>query len=255
MSVPFKKLKSNRGAAILFALLLLIVCVVAGSAALTSAASNVGRYTHLRQDQQRYLAVSSAVRLIREELCGSTYTASAQLTETYVRRSSTNAEGQVSWWTEGPDYAMTGLVDTAADRYDGPFQPWLEGQLDDAFKAQEVPEDWWDLAGDAAPAMPEDLSYTGLSVSTQPGADPLLSQVKWTLEMDGDYDMTAHFWLEETDADGKLTKYYQTVLTIPGETKVTTTAETSREGRVTETVTTQTVTVSWPLSGAVIRQS
>ncbi len=252
MSVLVKKLKSNRGASILFALLLLIVCVVAGSAALTSAASNLGRYTHLRQDQQRYLAVSSAVRLVREELCGGTYTASAQLSETYTRHSSTNAEGQVSWWTEGPDYALTDLV-TGADRYDGSFQPWLESQLDDVFKAKEVPENWRDLVGGTAPAMPEKLNYTDLSVSAQTGSDPLLSQVKWSLEMDEDYDITARFWLEETE-DGKTAKYYQTVLTIPAETKTTTTADTTRAGRITETITTQTVTVTWPLSGAVVRQ-
>lgn len=62
------KLASRRGATLLFALLVFLLCVLAGTAALTAAATNSGRYTHMASDQQKYLAVSSAVELVKNEL-------------------------------------------------------------------------------------------------------------------------------------------------------------------------------------------
>lgn len=62
------KLASRRGATLLFAMLVFLLCVLAGTAALTAAATNSGRYTHMANDQQKYLAVSSAVELVKNEL-------------------------------------------------------------------------------------------------------------------------------------------------------------------------------------------
>ena len=52
------------------ALLLFLICALAGAAALTAAGSNIGRYSYLEEDQQQYLAVSSAAKLFREQLDG-----------------------------------------------------------------------------------------------------------------------------------------------------------------------------------------
>lgn len=65
-----KKLHSSAGASIVLALLLFLVCALAGAAAVTAASANVGRYTYQQDSQQAYLAVSSAARLIRDQLDG-----------------------------------------------------------------------------------------------------------------------------------------------------------------------------------------
>lgn len=64
------KLNSRSGASILLALLLFLVCALAGAAAITASASNVGRYSYLEGDQQQYLSAASAAKLIRAQLDG-----------------------------------------------------------------------------------------------------------------------------------------------------------------------------------------
>lgn len=247
-----RKLRSRRGMSIIMGLLLLLVCVTAGAAALTSAASNAGRYSHLRRDQQRYLAVASAARLVRDELCAGEYTASASLTETYTRhRSGPDSEGKYHWYTTGPEYTMDQLK---SNHYTGgSFGPWLEERLDQLFQAQEVESNWWSLAGRTQPAGPGPLQYTGLSVQVD-GEDPLLSQVKWELTMGEGYTLNARFWLEETDKEGKVSTYYATTMAIPAKLTVSEDSSSGSAGRDSWTTVTRTVTVTWPLEGAVVQQ-
>lgn len=249
-----RKLRSRRGMSIIMGLLLLLVCVTAGAAALTAAASNVGRYTHLRQDQQRYLAVASATRLVRDELCKGQYTASASLTETYIHytTSSTNAEtGEVTvtWHTRGPEYTMD---ENAAGSYTGNgFGPWLEERLKKLFQANEVESNWWSLSGRTATADPGPLQCSGLGIQVD-GAD---SQVKWELTMGENYTLTARFWLEETDKNGKVSTYYATTLTIPAKVTFSETTTHDNSRYETNTITTRTMSVTWPVQDAVIQQN
>lgn len=62
------KLRSQRGASILLALLFLLVCMLAAASVLMAAVSNAGKIQSNYQEQQRYLALSSALRLVAEEL-------------------------------------------------------------------------------------------------------------------------------------------------------------------------------------------
>ena len=63
------KIKRNtRGAAMLIALLVFMIAALSGTIALTMAASNAGRYTHEKEDQQAYLSVISAGNLILDRL-------------------------------------------------------------------------------------------------------------------------------------------------------------------------------------------
>lgn len=239
-----RKLKSRRGMSILMGLLLLLVCATAGAAALTSAASNAGRYTHMRQDQQRYLAVSSAAQLVRDKLCAGEYTASADLTETYTRvKHGPNAEGKYTWSIRGPEYAVRPLVSSSCT---GELSSWLKDHMDAVSGGEVAASDWWSLAGASKPSSPGKEEYTGLAVQVE-GEDPILSQVKWTLTLGEDYGMVATFWLEE---DGN--RYYTTTLTIPAKVAVEEKLDTPT---TLKTVTTRTQTVTWPAQGAVIRQS
>ena len=56
----------------LIALLVFFLAALSGTIALTMAASNAGRYTHERGDQQAYLSVVSAANLILDRLAGLT---------------------------------------------------------------------------------------------------------------------------------------------------------------------------------------
>ncbi len=257
MSGAAGKLKSRRGVSILMGLLLLLVCAMAGAAALTAAGSNAGRYTHLRQDQQRYLAVASAARLVRDELCAGEYTASATLREIHTYSyAPPNESGGGGYWYEDWDSPHYTLDPVVANGYTGSFGPWLEGHMEELCKAREVPVEWWGLAGMSQPSEPEALKLTGLGVQAEDSGDEaLLDQVKWSLEMGQDYTITARFQLEETDRAGNTAAYYATTLTIPARVETKQDIEDESAGSRDVTATTQSVTVTWPAEGAVIRQA
>ncbi len=59
-----KKLQSERGASITFALLLFLVCAVVGSAVLTAGSAAAGRMSKIAENDQRYYSVNSAARLL-----------------------------------------------------------------------------------------------------------------------------------------------------------------------------------------------
>lgn len=64
----YGKLKSVRGASLIIALLVFLLAALTGTAVFTMATSNVGRYTGAKRQQQAYLNVSSAVKLVRGQL-------------------------------------------------------------------------------------------------------------------------------------------------------------------------------------------
>lgn len=68
-----RKLKSERGASILLALLFFMISMVAGASILMAASSNAGRVRSNRREQQAYLALSSAVKLVADDLAKAEY--------------------------------------------------------------------------------------------------------------------------------------------------------------------------------------
>ena len=64
------KLHSRTGASMLIALLFLLVAMAVGTVVLTAASANAGRVERNREEQQNYLAVASAVDLVREDISG-----------------------------------------------------------------------------------------------------------------------------------------------------------------------------------------
>jgi len=63
----FKKLKSDRGATLIIALLFFMVCIMVASAIMTAAVANMGRIDKQRDEEQIYLAVFSAVRMLQDD--------------------------------------------------------------------------------------------------------------------------------------------------------------------------------------------
>ena len=66
----FRKLQSENGASLSFALLLFLVCAVVGSVILTSGTVASGRLSRLREMDKRYYSVNSAAYLIRDIMDG-----------------------------------------------------------------------------------------------------------------------------------------------------------------------------------------
>lgn len=69
-----KKLRSEKGASISFALLLFLVCAVVGSVILTAATAAAGRVSRLAESDQRYYSVTSAAELFKKEFDGAAAT-------------------------------------------------------------------------------------------------------------------------------------------------------------------------------------
>lgn len=63
-----EKLHSQNGASILLALLFLLVCMMAAASILMAAVSNAGKIRSNYEEQQQYLALSSAIRLVSSQL-------------------------------------------------------------------------------------------------------------------------------------------------------------------------------------------
>lgn len=68
-----KKLHSQRGASVVIALIFFLICVMVGAVILAAASANVGRLSHLRKNEQAYFSLSSAARLVRDDLAQSQY--------------------------------------------------------------------------------------------------------------------------------------------------------------------------------------
>jgi hypothetical protein len=105
------KLHSSSGASLVIALLFLLLCLTVGAVILTAAASNAGRMSHARANQQAYLTVSSAAELVREELEGLIFTAVEE--ERYYSESG-NTVTDAPVFSISDAHALPGLVNQAA---------------------------------------------------------------------------------------------------------------------------------------------
>ena len=73
-----RKLNSQRGASITWALLIFLVCAVVGSVVLTAGTAAAGRMSQQAVSDQRYYCVTSAVQLLIDKIDGETVTAVQQ---------------------------------------------------------------------------------------------------------------------------------------------------------------------------------
>lgn len=68
-----KKIKSNRGASFIIALIYFIICMMVGATMITAASTNRGRVSASIEEQNAYFAVSSAATTFRDKLINSKY--------------------------------------------------------------------------------------------------------------------------------------------------------------------------------------
>lgn len=69
-----KKIRSNRGASIVIALMLFLVCAAVGAVVLTAGTAAAGRASQQEKMDRRYYSVLSAAELVRDQLDGQSYT-------------------------------------------------------------------------------------------------------------------------------------------------------------------------------------
>ncbi|MEG1577829.1 MAG: hypothetical protein RR336_03590 [Oscillospiraceae bacterium] len=103
-----KKIRSASGSSMPLALLFLLFCLAVGGVVLTAASANAGRLARLKVEQQDYLAVQSAARLMRDDLqklefTGS-YTETSVATTTITPSENPNEPPTVTQTTTEPTY-------------------------------------------------------------------------------------------------------------------------------------------------------
>lgn len=138
-----RKLRDEGGASILLALLLFLVCIMVGASVLAEAASNAGKARSNRVEQQKYLTLSSAVRLVADELVQAKYMGAYKLWEwtvtTTVTDSADPAHPVVTTTTENFFYCVqTGCGTPPADYSCGDLtaQLPLGKELDEIFSGE-----------------------------------------------------------------------------------------------------------------------
>ncbi|WP_325199068.1 hypothetical protein [Oscillibacter sp.] len=128
-----EKLHSQNGASILLALLFLLVCMMAAASVLTAAVSNAGKIRSNYEEQQRYLALSSALRLTAGELEQAKYYGRYDVgkwTEILTVKSIDAAGNEIVTTTEYPYYMVEQLSGIFTCGKLTPLKP--DGTLDDA---------------------------------------------------------------------------------------------------------------------------
>lgn len=116
MNILNRKLRSERGASISFALLLFLVCATVGSVILVAATSASGRLSRLAESDRRYYSVTSAAALFQEKYNGAedviVEEVSTQSTQTYAMDGT--PKGDPSVVTKAPVITVNGK-ETGAD--------------------------------------------------------------------------------------------------------------------------------------------
>lgn len=108
-----KKLKSEVGASLSFALLLFLVCATAGGVILAAGTTASGRLSGLSQTDQRFYSVSSAAALLEKELSGKTV--NIVRTRVLKKEETTSVSLEGTWSTA---YQNTLKYDTTINSYD-----------------------------------------------------------------------------------------------------------------------------------------
>lgn len=244
-----QKLHNQEGASLLFAILVFLVCALAGAAALTTAAANAGRYSHIRQDHQDYLTVASALRLVRDDITSHTFQATHQM-EKVVTTEYTTVEGETTFTT---DTHFATVEDYPQYTWDAKLNSLMKDHLSKIFIYKTAAPQFNAISpgiiADTAPAFPLEIPNLELSIAD----DPRFEAVRMKFSIAADYTITLTAWLGDTEQYKS-----QMVLTpVATDDMISTVAtETSTSGATTtvkETTTyTLTETVEWPVEQAVI---
>lgn len=226
-----RKLHSDRGASMVLALVFLLICVTVSSSVLMAAASNGGRARSDRQEQQIYLALSSTLELVADDLRGAVYT------------------GRVTYTATGDGGVTTYDLSPASGEMTGDLQALFRPLLDSAFKTcfhNKYPA-WFTDAGETkkynfdqfnsygtAPA-PVTLTVTPEQTGPLAGCE---AEIQVSVDGDMRISLTARLTrVPEGSADALEDFALTTAFTVAGQPAFTPPADGSVSGELTSTVT------------------
>ena len=234
-----KKLRSQTGASISFALLLFLVCAVLCSVILTAATAASGRMSNMAETDQRYYAVTSAAELMKDLINGKTVKIEKITTGTRTERYD---DGDVSSSTSYEDDYTLKLNSEEVNEVSPSF---TSIEVDAAYKYFLNNKTG---GGSLTPSVTRTLrskdGFSALNLETDPLEVEMVESVDkagniaFTLERDG-YKVEIVFSASVTGP---------TTIEVEGASTTTVTSET--EYTITTGITkTETTTLTWSLTG------
>lgn len=202
MKNDFIKL-NRRGAAIAIALLIFLLCALAGASAYIMAVSNAGRYSHA--NEQEYYSVSSAALLLVDMMDDIAYTSQLvnydyQRTWNYADGKHETSDGYTLTIPSANLGVMGGGASTLRERSGLKISNVIREQCDKLVPYLNVPEEWYaSVAGNAgAPVRPSEVPSVTyeFTVTVQDGsgnADDKYGTVNCKLVMNANYDLLLTF--------------------------------------------------------------
>ena len=197
-----KKLRSESGASILLALLMFLVCVMVAASILAAASSNAGKARSTQAEHQKYLTLSSALRLICDELERAEYIGKYKVFEWSV----TSGEGDERTTT---DYFYVKQVEGDYSCGDLTDQLPLGKELDAIFGEQFNKSGYGKLTGNIEPnqvihhltvTLPDGLDGYPYEGSTNPTIYEVPKEVTVEVKLDhGTRHIAVTAWLGNTD--------------------------------------------------------
>lgn len=191
-----EKLRSENGASILLALLFFLLCAMVGASVLMAAASNAGKSRSNREEQQKYLTLSSALQLVCDELTAAEYTAkydyayTPPVTETNDDGTVTIVTPAIHTYTRKKGQFDCGLAQVL------PFLEELDWLFEQTFKVEETSEDTYVYNADSdatikAPGEKHKITLTVTEQADKPGLNDTPVEVTVTLTKDYSFRLSA----------------------------------------------------------------
>lgn len=239
-----KKLNCRRGAALIIALVIFLLCALAGASALIMAAANAGRYSH--SDEQEYYSVSSAALMVVDMMDELTYQSSA-ITYTYERNweyvgsgsgqsEHTTSDGYHLKIGKAADGSIGRFLDWATDKEGGAssirtgkgteeFCNTIKNQCDLLVQYLSVPQEWYDSvrgkAGQPQKPTADDVKTVTYELQITVENNTQFGTVNCKLVMADNYNLTLTFTSASTSestsgsADDQASRYSITVYWVP----------------------------------------
>lgn len=194
-----RKLRGQRGASMLLALLFLLICSMVAASILMAAAANAGKQRSNLEEHQTYLALSSAVSTLCDELNRSEYAGQycswQELWPTGTDEAGQTTYTPVYFFQQKPGlYLHTSsdqpgyLKDLLLSNFDALFSRQINATLD------RTNFQTFDL-------QPSDsVMEHSLTLTPDPGTDPDRRTVHLTLEVQDSYAIYVTAWLEDLEA-------------------------------------------------------
>lgn len=189
-----QKLHSQRGASLLLALLFLLVCSMVAASILMAAAANAGKYRSNLEEHQTYLALSSAVTTLCDELNRPEYKGQYQYREETEKKE--NSDGTITFITHKYFKQLDGSythIDTVEEP--GYLKDILLNDFDALFAAGiSLPSDVTNEGLKTNTITPHQLTLTPSTGTSLDGRT-----VKLTLEVKDSYAIYITAYLEDLE--------------------------------------------------------